>query len=49
MNASKQDPIIKLKDVCKSFGEFQALNNFNLEVSKGGLWYAGLQGPANRP
>jgi hypothetical protein len=36
MNASNQKPIITLKNVCKSFGDFQALRNFNLEVSKGG-------------
>jgi ABC-type polar amino acid transport system ATPase subunit len=35
MNASNQKPIITLKNVCKSFGDFQALRNFNLEVSKG--------------
>jgi ABC-type polar amino acid transport system ATPase subunit len=35
MNASNQEPIIILKDICKSFGDFQALCNINLEVSKG--------------
>jgi len=35
MNDSKQEPIIILKDVCKSFGDFQALRNINLEVNKG--------------
>ncbi len=35
MNASNQKPIITLKNVCKSFGDFQALRNVNLEVSKG--------------
>ncbi len=35
MNDNKQEPIIQLKDVCKFFGEFQALNNINLEVNKG--------------
>ena len=35
MNASNQEPIIVLKDVCKSFGDFQALRNINLEVTKG--------------
>jgi len=35
MNASNQEPIIVLKDVCKSFGDFQALRNINLEVNKG--------------
>jgi len=35
MNNIKQEPIIQLKDVCKFFGEFQALKNINLEVNKG--------------
>lgn len=35
MNNIKQEPIIILKDVCKFFGEFQALKNINLEVNKG--------------
>ena len=35
MNTNRQEPIIILKDVCKSFGDFQALRNINLEVNKG--------------
>ncbi|MEN8246874.1 MAG: amino acid ABC transporter ATP-binding protein [Thermodesulfobacteriota bacterium] len=35
MTANNQEPIIILKDVCKSFGDFQALHNINLEVNKG--------------
>jgi ABC-type polar amino acid transport system ATPase subunit len=32
---SNQEPIIILQDVCKFFGDFQALRNINLEVNKG--------------
>ena len=35
MNDNSQEPIIILQDVCKSFGEFQALHNINLQVNKG--------------
>jgi ABC-type polar amino acid transport system ATPase subunit len=35
MNNSSQEPIIILQDVCKSFGDFQALRNINLQVAKG--------------
>ena len=35
MNDSGQEPIIILQDVCKSFGDFQALRNINLQVNKG--------------
>ena len=35
MNDSNQQPIIILQDVCKSFGDFQALRNINLQVKKG--------------
>ncbi|CAB1056439.1 ABC transporter, ATP-binding protein (cluster 3, basic aa/glutamine/opines) [Olavius sp. associated proteobacterium Delta 1] len=35
MNDSNQEPIIILQDVCKSFGNFQALCNINLQVNKG--------------
>ena len=35
MSASNQEPIIILQDVCKSFGDFQALRNINLQVNKG--------------
>lgn len=35
MNAKDQEPIIIMRDVCKSFGNFQALRNINLEVRKG--------------
>jgi len=35
MNVSDQKPIIILEDVCKFFGEFQALRNINLQVKKG--------------
>ncbi len=35
MNDSSQEPIIILQDVCKSFGDFQALRNINLQVKKG--------------
>jgi ABC-type polar amino acid transport system ATPase subunit len=35
MNDSNQEPIIILQDVCKSFGDFQALRNINLQVNKG--------------
>jgi general L-amino acid transport system ATP-binding protein len=35
MNASSQEQIIILQDVCKSFGDFQALRNINLQVAKG--------------
>ncbi len=35
MNDSSQEPIIILQDVCKSFGDFQALRNINLQVNKG--------------
>ena len=35
MNDSNPEPIIILQDVCKSFGDFQALRNINLQVNKG--------------
>lgn len=35
MTKNEQQPVIILKDVCKFFGEFQALNDINLEVAKG--------------
>jgi len=35
MNEIKQQPIIMLENVSKFFGEFQALKNVNLTVSKG--------------
>ena len=35
MNDDNQKPIIILQDVCKSFGDFQALRNINLQVNKG--------------
>lgn len=35
MNDNKKEPIIILQDVCKSFGDFQALRNINLKVNKG--------------
>jgi general L-amino acid transport system ATP-binding protein len=35
MNDSNQEPIIILQDVCKFFGDFQALRNINLQVKKG--------------
>ncbi len=35
MNDSSQEPIIILQDVCKSFGDFQALRNINLQVNRG--------------
>ena len=35
MNESDQKPIIILEDVCKFFGDFQALRNINLQVKKG--------------
>ncbi len=35
MNDNNQKPIIILQDVCKSFGDFQALRNINLQVKKG--------------
>ena len=35
MNDNNQAPIIILQDVCKFFGEFQALRNINLQVKKG--------------
>ncbi len=35
MSTDEQQPIIILKDVCKFFGEFQALKNINLEVARG--------------
>ena len=35
MNDNKKEPIIILQDVCKSFGDFQALRNINLQVNKG--------------
>ncbi len=35
MNESNQKPIIILEDVCKFFGDFQALRNINLQVKKG--------------
>ncbi|MCP4754375.1 MAG: amino acid ABC transporter ATP-binding protein, partial [Proteobacteria bacterium] len=35
MKDNDQEPIILLQDVCKSFGDFQALRNINLQVYKG--------------
>jgi len=35
MNDGNQEPKIILQDVCKSFGDFQALRNINLQVKKG--------------
>jgi ABC-type polar amino acid transport system ATPase subunit len=35
MNDNNQEPIIILQDVCKFFGDFQALRNINLQVKKG--------------
>ncbi|MBW2707474.1 MAG: amino acid ABC transporter ATP-binding protein, partial [Deltaproteobacteria bacterium] len=35
MTDSNPEPIIILQDVCKSFGDFQALRNINLQVNKG--------------
>jgi ABC-type polar amino acid transport system ATPase subunit len=35
MNDSNPEPIIILQDVCKFFGDFQALRNINLQVKKG--------------
>ncbi|GAF68504.1 unnamed protein product, partial [marine sediment metagenome] len=35
MNESDEKPIIILEDVCKFFGDFQALRNINLQVKKG--------------
>jgi len=35
MNDNYQEPIIILQDVCKFFGDFQALRNINLQVKKG--------------
>ncbi len=35
MNESDQKPILILEDVCKFFGDFQALRNINLQVKKG--------------
>jgi len=35
MNNRNQEPKIILQDVCKSFGDFQALRNINLKVNKG--------------
>jgi ABC-type polar amino acid transport system ATPase subunit len=35
MNDGNREPIIILQDVCKSFGDFQALRNINLNVNKG--------------
>ena len=35
MNDSNPEPIIILQDVCKFFGDFQALHNINLQVKKG--------------
>ena len=35
MNDSSPEPKIILQDVCKSFGDFQALRNINLQVNKG--------------
>ena len=35
MNNGNQEPKIVLQDVCKSFGNFQALRNINLQVNKG--------------
>jgi ABC-type polar amino acid transport system ATPase subunit len=35
MDDGNQEPKIILQDVCKSFGDFQALRNINLQVNKG--------------
>jgi len=35
MKDRSQEPKIILQDVCKSFGDFQALRNINLQVNKG--------------
>ncbi len=35
MNDNNIEPIIILQDVCKFFGDFQALRNINLQVKKG--------------
>jgi len=35
MNDGNREPKIILQDVCKSFGDFQALRNINLQVNKG--------------
>lgn len=35
MNESDQKPILILEDVCKFFGDFQALRNINLQIKKG--------------
>jgi len=35
MNESDQKPIIILEDVCKFFGDFQALRDINLQVKRG--------------
>ena len=35
MNANQREPIIVLEDVCKRFGDFQALIDINLRVHKG--------------
>ena len=35
MSDKSQEPKIVLQDVCKSFGDFQALRNINLKVNKG--------------
>jgi ABC-type polar amino acid transport system ATPase subunit len=35
MNNHNREPKIILQDVCKSFGDFQALRNINLQVNKG--------------
>ena len=35
MNENDQKPILILEDVCKFFGDFQALRNINLQVKKG--------------
>jgi ABC-type polar amino acid transport system ATPase subunit len=35
MNDNNLEPIIILQDVCKFFGDFQALRNINLQVKKG--------------
>jgi ABC-type polar amino acid transport system ATPase subunit len=35
MSDSQPEPIIILQDVCKSFGNFQALHNINLQVNQG--------------
>jgi ABC-type Fe3+/spermidine/putrescine transport system ATPase subunit len=35
MDDGNREPKIILQDVCKSFGDFQALRNINLQVNKG--------------